>query len=105
MTLCQVTGTAVSTVKHPALTGHKLLICRPIDPVTGRVSGGEIVGLDAVQAGVGDRVLVCDEGNAARLVLGDKTAPVRTMIVAVVDAADVTIGATGRDKKPKSKRK
>ena len=89
MTLCEVTGTVVSTVKHPALTSHKLLACRPVDPVSGRLSGNEIVGLDTVQAGTGDRVLVCDEGNAARLILDDTSAPVRTVIVAVVDSTDV----------------
>lgn len=88
MTLCTVTGTVVATVKHPSLTGRKLLICRPIDPESGAFAGGEMVAVDSVQAGEGDRVLVCDEGNAARLVLGEKDAPIRTMVVAIVDSVD-----------------
>lgn len=99
MTLCEVTGTVVATAKHPILTGHKLLVCQPVDPESGRPAGAEMVALDSVQAGVGDRVLVCDEGNAARLILGDKSAPVRTMVVAIVDAAEVDAGSsvnTGR---------
>jgi ethanolamine utilization protein EutN len=45
--------------------------------------------LDAVQAGEGDTVLVLDEGNSSRLILGDSRAPVRTMIVGIVDAVHV----------------
>jgi microcompartment protein CcmK/EutM len=37
---------------------------------------------------MGDMVLVIDEGNAARKILGDSTAPVRTVIAAIVDRVD-----------------
>ena len=88
MTLCRVTGTVFATVKIPALTGKKLLLCRPIDPGTRTLlsgsAGGEMIAVDTVQAGAGDLVLVCDEGNAARLILDDRDAPIRTAVVAVV---------------------
>ncbi|MFA7565860.1 MAG: EutN/CcmL family microcompartment protein [Alkalispirochaeta sp.] len=91
MTLCDVVGTVVGTQHHPVLDGRKVLVCLPVDPRSGRrISTKEIVAVDTVQAGIGDRVLVCDEGNAARLVLGDKTAPVRTLVVAVVDQIDLS---------------
>ena len=41
--------------------------------------------VDVVQAGVGDRVLVLDEGNGARQVLGRQVAPVRAVVVGIVD--------------------
>ena len=85
MTLCKVVGSVTSTVKHPVLVGHKLLVCQPVDAATGTVLTGRMVGLDTVQAGVGDTVLVIDEGNAARRILGDSRAPVRTVIAAIVD--------------------
>lgn len=88
MTLARVVGTVVSTVKHEKLVGHTLLIVQPID-AEDRARGGRIVALDSVQAGVGDRVLVCDEGNSARTILGDSMAPIRTMIVAIVDEVRV----------------
>ncbi len=85
MTLCRVVGSVTSTVKHPSLIGHKLLVCQPVDVSTGQLRGGRMVGLDTVQAGIGDTVLVIDEGNAARRILGDSRAPVRTVIAAIVD--------------------
>lgn len=90
MTLCDVVGTVVGTQHHPVLDGRKVLLCIPVDPGSGRpLAKKEMIAIDTVQAGIGDRVLVCDEGNAARLVLGDTTAPARTLVVAVVDRIDL----------------
>lgn len=88
MTVCRIVGTVVGTVKHPVLVGHKLLVCKPVDPVSGSPRGNRLVAVDTVQAGVGDTVLVIDEGNAARRILGDSSAPVRTVIAAIVDRVD-----------------
>jgi len=88
MTLCRVVGNVVNTVKHPVLTGHKLMVCKPIHPASGEPCGSRVVALDTVQAGIGDTVLVIDEGNAARKILGDPRAPVRTVIAAIVDRVD-----------------
>ena len=90
MTLCRVVGNVVNTVKHPSLAGRKIMVCRPVDPRTGSPAGSRMVALDTVQAGVGDLVLVIDEGNAARRILGDSSAPIRTVIAAIVDRVDRT---------------
>ncbi|MEE8440384.1 MAG: EutN/CcmL family microcompartment protein [Spirochaetia bacterium] len=95
MTLCRVVGNVVNTVKHPVLTGHKLMVCKPIDPASGKPRGSRMVAIDTVQAGIGDMVLVIDEGNAARKILGDPTAPVRTVIAAIVDRVDYSTTGTG----------
>lgn len=84
MTLGRVVGDVVSTVKIPVLQGHKILIVQPIDP-EGKGKGKTVLALDTVQAGIGDTVLVLDEGNSSRLILGDPNAAVRTVIVGVVD--------------------
>lgn len=89
MTLCRVVGTVVNTVKHPVLEGQKLLVCEPVNAATGKRGGGRVVALDKVQAGIGDTVLVIDEGNACRLMLGDARAPMRTIIAAIVDRVDI----------------
>jgi ethanolamine utilization protein EutN len=42
--------------------------------------------LDVVDAGVGDWVLILDEGSSASQVLANPRGPVRTLVVGVVDA-------------------
>ncbi|HUX11420.1 MAG TPA: EutN/CcmL family microcompartment protein [Spirochaetia bacterium] len=89
MTLAKVTGNIVSTEKHPHYTGHKLLIVQPIDP-GGNPKGKPLLAVDGVQAGVGDRVLVVDEGGSARQTIGDTDAvTIRTAICAIVDRVDL----------------
>jgi ethanolamine utilization protein EutN len=88
MTLGRVIGTVVSTVKLEVLSGYKILMVRPVDP-KGKEVGAVTLGLDTVQAGVGDTVLIIDEGNSSRLIVGDSMAPIRTMIVGIVDQVQV----------------
>ncbi len=85
MLLCKVIGNIVSTIKHPVLEGHKIMIVRPVDE-KGKFTGDSITALDTVQAGPGDYVLLNDEGHSARLILGDKSAPVRSVIVGIIDS-------------------
>ncbi len=90
MKLCRVTGTLVSTAKHPAFVGHKLLYCQPLDE-DGAEVGEPLLAVDRVQAGVGDVVLVNQEGNGSRQLLGtvDGKLPIRSVIVGVVDEVEV----------------
>ena len=88
MTLGRVIGTVVSTVKLEVLSGYKILMVRPVDP-QGADAGAVTLALDSVQAGVGDTVLIIDEGNSGRMIVGDSMAPVRTMVVGIVDRVDV----------------
>lgn len=88
MILGIVKGSAQATVKHAILEGEKLLLVQPVDNA-GRDNGPLIVALDRVQAGLGDRVLVADEGNSARVILDNPTAPMRTVILALVDQVDL----------------
>ena len=83
-----VTGTVVATVKHGAFNGRKLLVVDQIG-TDGQPTGMYDICVDTVQAGVGDRVLVLDEGNGARQVLGMQTAPIRAVVVGIVDAFSV----------------
>jgi ethanolamine utilization protein EutN len=95
--LGRVTGTMVSSVKHPAYAGHKLLLVTPLDE-HGRASGDEFVAVDDAQAGVGDTVLVLREGNGVRqILLGNPKGvlPILELIVGVVDAVDVPGASRG----------
>lgn len=84
MFLAEVLGTVVSPVQHPALDGEKLLLLRVLRP-DGQPAGRTRIALDRARAGTGDRVLVVDEGNSGRQLVGKPDAPVKTVVVGVVD--------------------
>ncbi|MCP4361570.1 MAG: EutN/CcmL family microcompartment protein [Chloroflexi bacterium] len=88
MYIGQVTGTVVATIKHEAFHGRKLLIVDKLG-LEGRATGDYDICVDVVQAGVGDRVLIMDEGNGARQILNRQVAPVRAVIVGIVDDVEV----------------
>ena len=87
MFLAEVLGTVVTPVQIPVLDRERLLLVRPVTP-DGRRTGKTRVALDRARAGVGDRVLVVDEGNSARGILGDPKAAVKCVILGVVDYVD-----------------
>ena len=60
----RVCGTVVSTLKHEALNGYKMLLVQPFD-VHGKPAGQKILALDVVDAGPDDWVLLLDEGSSA----------------------------------------
>ena len=92
MIVARVTGDVVATVKHPALSGYKLLLVRPVTP-GGELTGKTSIAVDAVDAGVGDLVLVADEGNGAAQVLKRPRGPIRTVVVGVIDAWEAGPGS------------
>jgi len=95
MIIAKVTGNVVSTVKNEHYTGHKLLIVRPMN-LDGSLYGDESVVLDGADcdAGVGDIVLVIQEGGSARLVARAENplAPVETAVCGIVDTISTTQG-------------
>ena len=90
MVLCKVTGSVVSTQKNTSLKEHKLLMVQPIG-IDGTMLGKDVLALDTVDAGIGDTVLIIQEGAGAQQILNRKDAPVHTIIVAVVDGIDVAL--------------
>jgi microcompartment protein CcmK/EutM len=85
MILGRVSGEIHSTINHPFYDARKLLVVEKTDP-EGTPAGGYVIAVDAVGAGVGERVLVLDEGNGARQVLASPNAPVRSVVVGIIDA-------------------
>ena len=84
MILGKVAGAIHSTVNHPFYDAKKLLVVEKTDP-GGRPIGDYLIAVDTVDAGVGERVLVLDEGNGARQVFGSSDAPVRSVVVGIID--------------------
>ncbi|MEE8339952.1 MAG: EutN/CcmL family microcompartment protein [Xanthomonadales bacterium] len=88
MILARITGSVVSTIHHPIVDGHKLLLADRLD-LNGKPTGGYLLALDAIGAGQGETVLILDEGTGARQILDDPNAPVRSIVVGIVDAVEL----------------
>lgn len=86
MYLARVIGNAVSTIKHRSLEGWRMLIVAPIkaerlDP---------LLAIDSLGAGIGDMVVISNDGKGARDLVGDGTSPARWTILGIVDDEDQT---------------
>ena len=88
MKIGRVAATVVSTICVPSLEGRRLLFVDLLDR-DGAPTGKDLIAVDAVGAGAGETVLVLDEGNGARQVLEYPDAPIRAVVVGVIDAVDL----------------
>ena len=84
MKLARVSGTVVSTISAPIFDNQRLLFCDYLDP-GGEPTGDYVIAVDVVDAGFGETVLILDEGNGARQIMGEETAPIRALVVGIVD--------------------
>ena len=91
MILGRVIGSVVSTIHHTIVEDRKLLVAERLD-ANGKPGGGYVIALDAIGAGQGETVLILDEGNGARQILDDAEAPVRSLVVGIVDAVEIETG-------------
>lgn len=89
MLIGQVVGNLVATQKNVKLEGAKLLLVQPL-ALDGAARGTPVLAIDGVDAGVGDRVLLIQDGRAAQMVLGRGVAAVDAAIVGVVDGLTLT---------------
>jgi ethanolamine utilization protein EutN len=92
MQIARVIGTVVSTQKNRKLEGAKLLLVQPLT-LDDEPRGVSFIAIDAVGAGVGEKVLVVIEGKAAGEALGRKAAAVDAAIIGIVDSVDVMLNA------------
>lgn len=87
MIIAQVVDQLVATRKDPCFEGHKLLLVQPLD-LEGRETGDRVLAVDGADAGIGDRVLLVQDGWAAMKVLGRFFTPVDAAVIGVVDRID-----------------
>ncbi len=83
MVLAKVIGTVVSTKKEQSMEGMKFLLLKAVD-LEGNPSGGHVIAVDAVGAGVGEMVLYAS-GSSARQTIITKDKPCDAVIMAIVD--------------------
>jgi microcompartment protein CcmK/EutM len=88
MYIAKVIGSVVATIKISHLEGRRLLLVDQLD-IQGRESGDYDIAVDVAQAGPGDTVLVIDEGNGARQILGLDPGAIRAVIVGVIDEVSI----------------
>ena len=84
MKLALVSGTVVSTISAPVFDNQRLLLCDYLSPA-GDPTGDYVIAVDVVDAGAGETVLIMDEGTGARQILDKRVAPVRAIVVGIVD--------------------
>ncbi|MEO6445856.1 MAG: EutN/CcmL family microcompartment protein [Gemmatimonadaceae bacterium] len=88
MYIAQVVGDVIATHRHGELGGRKLLLVRRLS-TGGEEEGDEVVALDVIGVGVGERVLVVQEGGAARSLSKSAKIPAQAVVVGVVDRVDI----------------
>jgi microcompartment protein CcmK/EutM len=86
----RVIGEIVATQKHPSHEARKILLVQPLN-LDGSDRGDAVVALDAVAAGIGDKVLVTTDGYAAFTALGLSAAPVDMAVVGIVDSVELSV--------------
>jgi ethanolamine utilization protein EutN len=87
MIIARVVDTIVATQKHESHAGRKILLIQPLD-LDGMEMGDPIVAIDAVSAGIGDRVLVVQEGFSAMTSVGRTNAPIDASVIGIIDLVE-----------------
>lgn len=88
MFMARVIGDVVSTHRHDHLGNRKLLLVRRLD-LDGNEEPAEVIALDVIGVGRGERVLVVQEGGAARALFENPKIPAQAVIVGVIDRVDL----------------
>jgi len=91
MLIGRVIGDVVATQKAPSHTGRKILMVQPLN-LDGSDRGEAVLALDAVDAGVNDRVLLATEGYSAMTAVGRPNSPIDMAVVGVIDAVNLLDG-------------
>jgi ethanolamine utilization protein EutN len=89
--IARILGPIVATRKHPSHEGRKIFMVQPLDP-DGSEVGDVFLALDGspgVNAGIGDRVLVVQEGWSAATAVGPEGQPIDAAVIGVVDAIEL----------------
>lgn len=87
MNLGKIVGTLVSSRKEDSLNGLRFMLVKWVDE-KGAFSGGQVVAVDAVGAGIDEYVLVA-AGSSARQTQATQNKPCDAVIMAIVDNWDV----------------
>jgi microcompartment protein CcmK/EutM len=85
--IARVIGNLVATQKQESHVGKKILLIQALD-LDNQPVGDPFVALDAVDAGVGDRVLAVQEGFSAMTSVGHIESPIDAAVIGVIDLVE-----------------
>ena len=88
MIIARVVGNVVASQKQESHEGKKILLVQPLD-LEGQPVGDLVVALDAVSAGIGDRVLAVQEGFSAMTSVGHVESPIDAAVIGIVDLVEI----------------
>ncbi|MBI1785959.1 MAG: EutN/CcmL family microcompartment protein [Acidobacteria bacterium] len=88
MLIARVVGEVVATQKHSSHEGRKVLVVQPLN-LDGSDRGDAVLALDAVDAGVGDKVLLVTEGFSAMTSVGRPQSPIDMAVIGFIDQVDL----------------
>ena len=84
----RVIGDVVATQKAPSHVGRKILVVQPLN-LDGSDRGDAVLALDAVGAGIGERVLIVTEGFSAMTAVERPNSPIDMAVVGIIDAVEL----------------
>jgi ethanolamine utilization protein EutN len=84
MLIARVVGDIVATQKDPSHQARKILLVQPLN-LDGSDRGEAVLALDAVEAGIGERVLLSAEGFSAMTAVGRPNSPIDNAVIGVID--------------------
>ena len=93
MLIGRVIGELVATHKHPSHEGRKVLIVQPLN-LDGSDRGEAVLALDAVDAGVGDRILLSTDGWASSSAAGRPQSPIDMAVIGFIDEIEILRGVS-----------
>jgi microcompartment protein CcmK/EutM len=94
MLIARVVGDVTATQKHPSHEGRKILLVQPLN-LDGTNRGDAVVALDAVDAGMGDRVLIVTDGFAAMTAVGRPPgSPIDVAVIGFIDRIELLPGVS-----------
>lgn len=93
MLIACVVGELTATRKHPSHEGSKLLLVQPLN-LDGSNRGDPLVAVDAVGAGLGDRVLLVTEGFSAMTSVQRPNSPIDMAVIGFVGQVDLLPGVS-----------
>ncbi len=92
MTIGKIIGEVIATAKHETHEGIKLLLVRQLD-LAEQERGAPFVAVDTLGAGIGETVLMTQDGWAAMTAVKRMKAPIDAAVIGIVDSIELSFEA------------